>query len=708
MPFVPSPQGGANWYPPVGGYTPVRGSMGVPGTGMASLFPDMTNRFGPMGNMMMQSMGYFAAQAVGLNPMTMMHRDITPVESMYGRAYQKGFAPAFNKSAEDMIGRTLSNYYVGQQGGGTLSAQMQARVDSQAKSLAAKGMTAVRLAPMLGINAGDVLKDIPGVSLYQGIANMRGGSLLPGAMEQRIHQNLMGSATGPRTYFGGAGGGPLSAGERGQLLDALGNRGLVGSPGALSGAAGSPKTQAAVRKLEGTVREWEGVVTQLKGIFGAGNSIDQLLSSMDRALGGNMAGMGAKRVAKLGASIQATMLANRLPASYVTETMAQSALAGQAMGISGGEYAGIEGINIGEAMVTNRGGRYSFGQRTAETISGLMTRRILGGRTSRLSMIGGGALELMRIKAQSLGARTEGMTSVQIARAAGASEGLVSALANLKSGKDPAAALAYFSESNSARIAQDLERSGITTRGAALAQFQTLTPGSQEMGLLGISASTLLGAQEHETTKRVTALHARRAFEGSGLSKNDITGKIADIMRKATSGKVDMMDTRKAIAAIASAGNISHERATTVYQTMKQEAGSFIAFEALYGGAAARATAAKRGAGAMAYANAGDKIRAAMGSDSWKARLIEEATNPESRSAKRSIANILGGKADAVDQLFNMQSADIKAGTVNINSMGNGSASATTTRHVENVKDRQTGEHVGSGDSVVVGLHYGG
>ena len=657
MPFAPSAGGGANWYPPSGGYyMPLRGSMGAPGMGMASLFPDMTDRLGPMGNAAMQTVGYFAAMASGANPMTMMHRNMTPVESMYGRAYQSGLAQAVGTSSEAMMQKVLTAYHVGMQGGGALSEKMKAKVDADAKHLGSLGLTAVQMAPYMGLSGSRILSELPGVSLYQGIREMRGGTMLPSAMDQRIQQNLMASTGGQRSYFAGGGAPGLSAGERGTLLGALSQRGLVSTnTSALAGEPGSAKTQFAMRKLESTTRGWEELAVQLKGIFGSGRGIDKLLEDLDRALGGGMAGMGPKRLSRIATGIQTTMLMNHVSAQYVTGTMAQSAQAARGMGLVGsiGAAAGMSGINIGEAMVSARGGTSVFGQRSAEELSGIMTRRLLMGHSSTFARVAGGTLDLMRGAAVSRGLYREGMSAGELARAVGAPAELARMATNLQTGANSAATLKYFSESGTENIARILQGAGITgTMSEARDRFRVSTRGGQEMVSRYVSDKTMLGVQDAEVFKRVTSSALRRTLAGRGIAGSDATSKIAAIQNLFLEGAgVNVRDPRSAIAAIARGAGVSQTTAQSVFNTMTTSAEgdprlrSMGGLEEMYNRRVSATAMERRQRIATSLAAAGNYTRRQLGPDTIIARVMDDLTAAPNKDKSKILARYLGDKS---------------------------------------------------------------
>ena len=649
MGFVQSANGGANWYPPTTGYTPLRGSMGVPGMGMASLFPDMSDSLGPMGNMLMQTMGYFAAKSQGIDPFQMMHRNMTPVESMYGRAYQGGLGAAFGRSSTDLFTRALTAYHTGLNGGADLSANMQKQIKAQSEKMSGLGMSVMQLAPMFGINAGKIFSELPGIGLYQGIREMRGGTMLPGRMDQSIHQNLM-----KNEYFRTSG--ALSAGERGSLLGALGQRGLLNAnPADLSAGENTGKYKSAVSKLEKSMRGWEDLTVQLKGIFGAGRGIDQLLSDMDRALGGSMGGMGTHRLQRVATNIQTTMLMNHMSAAQVTESMAAGAQGARAMGMVGaiGADAATAGTNIGEAMVTSRGGLSYFGQRGPEELGGIMTRRIMQGRVSKMGMVGGGVLGLMQTAAMARGTFREGMTAAELARSVGAGSELTRMAGALQSGSNSPEVLKYFSEGQSHRLALELQRTGITsTVGEGMNKFSTFDRNSQDASNRWISNKTLLGAQEVEAFQRVIGTKLRRPLIELGLDQGAVTSKIGAIQRLFASGRVNTLDVAGTIKQIGQAATLSETGATAVFNTVRNTSDSdprlrnMGGFEEIFGRLHATPAMEQRKRMADALATMGNLARKHYGPESITARLMDDLTAaPDAKGRDRFIKRLLGDKS---------------------------------------------------------------
>ena len=645
-----SNRGGANYIPPATFFTPMRGSQGVRSAGLPSIFPDMP-QLGPLGNMGAQMAGYFLGQMMGIDPRMLQARQHGVLEAEYGQGYlreqQTAMASQQNVRLK-MATQMMTSRFQGQNGRAPNDAE-KAQISVRARALSNNINWAAKLSPLLGLGGNEAIRELfPEQQILEGMQMMSGASLFPagGAAAGRFAMNLINQGQGRL---------PFGIGGRAEIFKSLAARGMLpGTQGQLmSGASGAA--------VKARVVAYEGLASKLRDVYGQNKSPEQLFTAFDEATGGSMAGIGPQLSGRLVENMRASIFANRLPSDYVSGSAAQGAAMARSMGMIGaiGSEAAIAGIDVGQQVANDRGGRSSYGQRSAEELSGIYTRRILAGRGSAFGMVHGGVMSMLMQKAERMGVNLDKLAggtpeqqAVNLARAVGAPQSVITQLGNLtRGGADAYKATQFFSPGNAAEIAAQLVQSGLSTSETSARMLLTSsTNAGAGANQRFMRPETFLGLQKEETFADMVMPQLRGVIAETMGKRPGNLDSISAKVHKFLSNPANMQlsdSARSAALAKAMGGGTTATGAASILSaaTTILDANPLIATA---GGAAAmlstdatrtRLTMTKR-----LEADA-DKLRGEFGANTFTGRLVEDLLSGPTKDKDSIIAKYLGSTA---------------------------------------------------------------
>lgn len=416
----------------------------TPGGGLSQpsmLMPGM----GPLPNMLMEAgFGLIRGETPFAGGLGRFSPSDVMIQSYQSSAMKKIRDSEASKRDKEQLQNMLFNISLTAHGPNADRAKLQAAAQAAAGQISSIASSGSALAPFMiqamegmgvpvsKLMSGQVLgaSALRSLQMQQGILSFPSGDEAV-AIAETIQRR---AGVGGVENFGFTRG--LTYFQQGQIMESMAARGILAD--LPSGTAGDTKTmraEAIATQLGGMNK----VVSDLEKIFGQGQSIDALLTSLDRMTGGALQTMSAGRMQKLTRDVRRVALVTGMTTTQVADVVTSGTAQAMAAGLQGevGANAALNalaGAAAGDQYVNQQYGQF-FGRESLPVLAQKSIARAVRGMSSQFARVGGGVLQLSEIAAGRAGPRRAGETMTEYAARAGLGGELTGLLTRMESGQ---------------------------------------------------------------------------------------------------------------------------------------------------------------------------------------------------------------------------------------------------------------------------------